>query len=141
MTLPELTIVLGIVAIGTMLATPVYTDWAARSALRQGIVELTSTLSYARMAAMNRNQTAQVSLALVGGRVQISTNGIQPAQSLDRYVTAFTGGPVQFSSLGLRLGGGAGDQLLTLSNRQGQTYSVRVTPAGKMDWCPKAACP
>lgn len=140
LTLPELTIIMVIMALGTMMATPVYLDWAARADLRQGAVELTSTLSYARMSAMNRNQMIQVTLAVVGGRVQITTNGLGTT-TLGSSVTSFTGGPVRFSSQGLRFQGGAGDQLITLTNRRGQTFSVRVTPSGKSDWCPQAACP
>lgn len=141
LTLPELTIIMVIMALGTAMATPVYLDWAARADLRQGAAELASTLSYARMAAMNRNQMTQVSLALSGGQVQISTGGLMKPQTLGDSVTAFAGGPVQFTSLGLRFGGGAGNQLITLTNRRGETYSVRVTPAGKSNWCPQAACP
>lgn len=140
-TLPELTIVVVIIALGAMMATPVYLEWVARAELRQGTVELTSTLSLARMAAMNRNQTTQVDLTLVGSRVQITTGGLMGPQPMGNSVTGFTGGPVQFSSLGLRLGGGAGDQLITLTNGRGQVYSVRVTPAGKANWCPKSTCP
>ena len=140
LTLPELTIIMVIMALGTMMATPVYLDWAARADLRQGTVELASTLNYARMSAMNRNRMIQVTLAEVGGRVQITTNGLGTT-TLGSSVTAFTGGPVRFSSQGLRVQGGAGDQLITLTNRRGQTYSVRVTPAGKSDWCPQPICP
>lgn len=140
LTLPELTIIMVIMAMGTVLATPVYLDWAARADLRQGATELASTLNYARFSAMNRNQMVQVTLALVAGRVQITTNGLGTTR-LGSAVNGFTGGPVRFTSQGLRFQGGAGDQLITLSNRRGQTYSVRVTPAGKSDWCPQATCP
>lgn len=140
LTLPELTIIMVIMALGTAMATPVYLDWAARADLRQGAVELASTLNFARMSAMNRNQLIQVTLAVVAGRVQITTNGLGTT-TLGSSVTSFTGGPVRFSSQGLRFQGGVGDQLITLTNRRGQTFSVRVTPSGKSNWCPQPTCP
>ncbi len=140
LTLPELTIIMVIMALGTMMATPVYLDWAARADLRQGAVELASTLNYARMSAMNRNRMIQVTLSVAAGRVQITTNALGTT-TLGSSVNAFSGGPVRFTSQGLRFQGGAGDQLVTLTNRRGETYSVRVTPAGKSNWCPAATCP
>ncbi len=143
LTLPELMITLSIVAIGTVIGSLMYTNWAARSDVKGAAAEVASTMNYARMAAMNRNTTTTVSLAMVGTRVQLSTNGLMQPTTMGAYVAGFTGGPVQFSSLGVRVGGGAGNQVVTLTSREGDVYSVVVTPGGKISWCPNvvAVCP
>lgn len=139
-TLVELMIVVVISALGFFLATPSYQQWSARSDLKQGISELHGALNLSRMMAMNQNTTVTVTLATVMGRVQYSNNaGILPT-TLGNRVTAFAGGPVAFNSMGLRQGGGAGNQVITLTNSQGLVYSVVVTPGGKVNWCPTAVC-
>ena len=66
---------------------------------------------------------------------------VMPTHTMLALVTGVTGGPITFSSLGVRVGGGAGNQLITLTNNQALTYSIAVTPAGKSTWCPRATCP
>ena len=138
--------VAAIITIGTAMAVPTYQHWIARYQLKQATTEINGELSLSRMAAMNRNTTVTVALALVNSRVRVTfTDGsgaqvMQPHTMLDR-VTGVTGGPVVFNSLGLRVGGGAGNQTVTVSDNQGLTYSVRITPAGKVNWCSQAICP
>lgn len=145
-TLVELMTVAAVITIGTALAVPSYQQWVVRYQLKQAATEINSDLSLSRMAAMNRNTTVTVSLAVVSGKVTATfTDGagaqVMPPHPMLGLVTGVGGGPVVFNSLGLRVGGGAGNQTVTVTNSQGLTYSIRITPAGKMNWCPQAACP
>lgn len=145
-TLVELMTVAAIITIGTALAVPSYQQWIARYQLKQATTEVNSELSLSRMAAMSRNTTVTVSLALLSGKVTATFTDGSGAQVMNPHtmgnrVTAVGGGPVVFNSLGLRVGGGVGNQAVTLTNNQGMTYSIRITPAGKVNWCPQAICP
>lgn len=140
-TLLEVVTVAAIIGIGAALAVPQFGRWNSDHQLQQAATEVQTQLTLARLAAMNRNRPVTVTFALVGGRVTISavdstgTQALPPATMLT-HVTGVTGGPVQFNSLGLRAGGGGGNQAITVTNNVGTTYSVRVTPAGKSIWCP-----
>jgi prepilin-type N-terminal cleavage/methylation domain-containing protein len=139
----EISVVLVIVAIIVAIATPGYRQWQARSELKAAATEISSTMALSRMAAMNRNQRVTVTVNVVSGRVQLGTGGVIAPATMGQYVTAVNPDPstVQFSSLGIRAGGPAGaNQLVTLTNSQGLTYSVAVTPQGKVNWCPAASC-
>ncbi len=144
-TLIELSAAVTIVIIVTTLAVPAYQEWTARAALRQATTEVNGALALARVGAMNHNGLTTVTLAVVGGRVQVTAVGVGRTlhwpNPMSGAITGFTGGPVQFNSLGLRVGGGAGPQTITLTNNRGVTYSVVVTPGGKVSWCPQAMCP
>ena len=95
------------------------------------------------MTAMNRNTTVTVSVTAVANLVTVSTTnaniGVQifPAETMMSHVTGVVGRPilVQFSSQGLRLGGGAGAQFITVQSDSGITYAVQVLPRGKATWC------
>ena len=144
-TLIELMTVVTIIGVGALLAVPNYTKWNSRYQLKEAAMDITSHLGLARVAAMNRNTTVNVSLAMVGINVTVSVSdstgaSVLPTETLMTHITGFTGGPVQLTSLGLRSGGGAGDQYLTVSNDQGLTYSIRITPSGKATWCVTAPC-
>jgi prepilin-type N-terminal cleavage/methylation domain-containing protein len=145
-TLVELMTVAAVITIGTAIAVPSYQQWIARYQLKQATTEINSELSLSRMAAMNRNTTVTVSLAVAGGKVSATfTDGtgaqVMPPAAMQNQVTGVAGGPIVFNSLGLRVGGGAGNQTVTVTNKNGLTYSIRVTPAGKVNWCPQATCP
>ena len=142
----ELMTVAAVITIGTAIAVPSYQQWIARYQLKQATTEINSEMSLSRMAAMNRNTTVTVSLAVAGGRVTATiTDGagaqVMPPATMQNKVIGVTGGPILFNSLGLRVGGGAGNQTVTVTNNNGLTYSIRVTPAGKVNWCPQATCP
>ncbi|MGQ0810016.1 MAG: pilus assembly FimT family protein [Nitrospiraceae bacterium] len=150
-TLVEVMVVTGIIAIGSMLAMPAYTQWNARYQLRQATTELVSNLTLARMAAMNRNTPVNVALAVIAcppatsncGHISVTSGALPAATIMPREITGFAGGPVQFSPLGLLVGGGA-NQLVALqaqTNTGLMTYSAVVTPAGKVNWCAKGTCP
>ena len=139
-------VVVGIMAFAVAIAVPNYVRWNSTSQLKQATTELHGELTLARLSAMNRNRSVTVTAAIVNGRVEatfIDGSGAQvmPPHTMLALVTGVTGGPITFSSLGVRVGGGAGNQLVTLTNTQALTYSIAVTPAGKSTWCPQATCP
>ena len=136
----EISIILVIVTVGVLMAGPSFLRMITGSALKQGTVELSSFLKLARTAAMGRNQTVAVTMTLVGGQVQYSSGGVFQAETLAEEVVAFTGGPIAFSSLGLRQGGGNTNQLITLTDEEGTVYSIVVTPGGRVNWCTQATC-
>ncbi len=139
-TLIEVMIAVAIVGILAMVAIPNYTQWNARYQLKQGTTELAGSLNLARMAAMNRNLAVTVTLALVSGKVNVDFGGALAPILLPQSIIAFTGGPtIQFTQQGLS--GTAASQTVTLVSQQGTTYSVVVTPAGKVNWCAKTTCP
>ena len=145
-TITELMVIVGIIALATALAVPNYSRWNTTSQLKQAATELQGELNLARLAAMNRNRSVTVTAAIVNGRVTatfIDGSGAQvmPPHTMLPLVNGVTGGPITFGSLGIRVGGGAGNQLITLTNTQALTYSIAVTPAGKSTWCPRATCP
>ena len=137
-TLIEVMIAVAIVGILAMVAIPNYLQWNARYQLKQATTELAGSLNLARMAAMNRNLAVTATLALVSGRVNVG--GALAPIVLPQAVVAFTGGPtIQFTQQGLS--GAAVNVPVTLTSQQGTTYSVVVTPAGKVNWCTHATCP
>ncbi|MGH7230709.1 MAG: pilus assembly FimT family protein [Nitrospiraceae bacterium] len=145
-TLIEVLIVVGIMGIAAAMAAPNYIQWNARSQLRQAVTGLQGSFSLARMAAMNQNTTVIVTPAVAGGQLTATfTNPaggtvMSPFTESVRDVTTVAGGPVQFSSLGLRVGGGAVIQTVTVTNRYGLVYSISVTAGGKVRWCATAIC-
>jgi len=145
----ETLIVGAILGLATTIAIPSYMSWNARYQLRQAGTEIQNKLTLARMVAMNRNVVVNVNLSVVGGLVQITTveaaSGatVFPSTQMMGQVTGLTPAPttVAFSPLGIRSGGGAGNQQIVLTNTRGQSYSLRVTPRGKADFCAAATCP
>ena len=146
----ELLTVISVIAIGLTIGIPNYMSWNARYQLRQAATEIHAQLSFARLAAMNRNTTVIVGVAVTGGRVTIAatdTTGSQvlPTQSVMMvHVTNASvtgGGTIQFNSLGFRSSnGGVGNQTISVSNDQGLTYAVKVSAGGKTMWCPMVTC-
>jgi len=147
-TLLEMMIVTAIVGIASTVAVPSYIDWNARYQLRQAATEIQNQLSVARISAMSRNSVVNVNLVLSSGRVQVSAGdasgtSVIPATLMMGTVTGLNPAPttVAFSPLGIRSGGGTGNQQIMISNNRGLSYSVRITPRGKVSWCPAATCP
>lgn len=147
-TLIEMMIVVAIIGATSALAIPNYIDWNARYQLRQAATEIQNQLSVARISAMSRNSVVTVNLALNSGKVQVSAvdasgASVIPATRMMDSVTGLNPAPtvVAFSPLGLRSGGGSGNQQIGISNNRGLFYSVQVTPRGKVSWCLAATCP
>jgi Tfp pilus assembly protein FimT len=139
-----------IIGIGAALAVPAYLQWVAGYELRQATSELASNLTLARMAAKNRNTPVAVQLSVITcppatgdcGHVSVASGALATPAVFSSRITGFTGGPVQFTPLGLLVGGV--NQVLTLRAQAGSgvlTYSTVVMPSGKVSWCAKATCP
>ena len=146
-TLIEVMVVCAIIGIASVIAIPNYLEWKAQHDLREAVTEFAGNLNLARIVAMNRNRQATVTI-LVNGSGQIDVTGtaagapIFSTQTMSGSVTGL-GVPsptnVSFSSMGLSTA--AGPQVIPIVNTRGVTYSVSVTPSGKVTWCPKATCP
>lgn len=146
-TLIELMITVAIIAIGTSIALPNFLAWHARYQLRQAATEIQGQLNLARLAAMTRNTVVNVNVALTGGKVRITAAdalgvSVVPASEMMSAVTGLNPAPfaVAFSPLGIRSGGGAGNQQISISNNAGLSYSIQITPRGKVNWCPSVTC-
>ncbi|BCA54976.1 pilin [Nitrospira sp. KM1] len=144
-TLVEIMIVTAIIGIASAIAIPAVSDWLAGHHLKQGVTELVGDMNLAKLAAINRNRQATVTIQMSGALVEVSgTSGgraiFQTATLMPR-VTALPGGPttVNFSSMGLSTS--TVPQTIQLQNEKGITYSVSVMPSGKVSWCAKATCP
>jgi prepilin-type N-terminal cleavage/methylation domain-containing protein len=140
-TLVEVMTVSAVISILTMVAMPAYQQWNSRYQLRQATEEVAGNLKLARMAAMSRGSTVAVTLAVVGGKGTLSTGGVLPPVTLSDGVAGVTPTTVTFSQLGLRVGGGAGSQLIQLTSKSGTVYSVAVAPSGKVNSCKTSSCP
>ena len=141
-TLIELMVVVGILTIAVALALPEFLRWHVQSQLRQATSEIATQLMLARMAAMNRNRSVDVTVQTTGGAVRISA--IAPASGAEvikekvfpTRVTSVVGSPVtvSFSSLGMRTTGGTGTQTIGVCDTYQRQYSVSIIPAGKVQW-------
>ncbi len=162
-TLVEMMAVVGIIAIAVLLMAPNFVAMKQRYQLKQALIELQTNLNLSRMVAMSRNTPVTMTLAVVAGppsngRVTatftpqgttsancLATNSlcVLPTFILHRDVTALLTGPtaITFSSLGLLVGGGAANQVMTLSNVRGDRMDIQITPAGKSRWCSTSPCP
>jgi len=164
----EIMIVIAIIGIGSAIAVPAYVQWTVRYELRQAIVDLASNLTMARMAARNRNTTMTATfIKAADGSYSVGfTNGVSlitfprsvvdgnisedtavlpapPAPNIFNFGVSLPGTirTIQFNPQGLRVAGGVGNQQVNLINNQLLSYSVIVTPSGKVNWCVKATCP
>jgi prepilin-type N-terminal cleavage/methylation domain-containing protein len=147
-TLIEVAVVGAIIAIGTAIAVPTYLRWVPSYQLSQTTSALASSVNYARVAARTRNTTMTLGLAFASGKWSIQYGGgLLPDETLPANVCGgpapcSTGSPaatVGFTPRGLSTA--AANTTLQLSNTMGATYSVTVTPGGRVMMCKKATCP
>ena len=140
-TLVEMMIVVAILGITATIAVPSLSQWMGNNQMKQAATELAGNLNLARAAAMSRGTGITVTTAMTNGRATMSFGGIFPPVTLNQRITGITAATFGFNTFGLRSGGGATDTLIALSQTQGTTYSVAVTPAGRVHWCRNATCP
>jgi prepilin-type N-terminal cleavage/methylation domain-containing protein len=148
----ELMVALAILGVVFAIAIPNYLVWNRTYQLRQATTDLQGNLNLARMTAMNRNTSVTMTLGPIPcppdtaycGINGASFGGIIPPLPLaNGKITGVitTGGTtVQLSSLGLRIAGTVGNQVITLTNTDNLTYSIVITPGGKIRWCPSSTC-
>jgi len=151
-TLIEILIVVAIIGIGSAIAVPTYIQWNARYVLRQAMVDLASNLTMARISARNRNIAVVSTLTLVGSTVTMTTTNVPGTVVVIPPVTfppsiidvrdAANANPVTiaFTPLGIQ-GAGTSPLPVLITNNDGLTYSVFVTPSGKVNSCTKVTCP
>jgi prepilin-type N-terminal cleavage/methylation domain-containing protein len=144
-TLVELMIVAGIIGISAAMMVPRFVEWVARYQLKQAMTEIVGDMNMAKLAAMNRNRQATVTLQQVGSLVQVSGiaagKDVFPTSRFMSRVTALPGGTatINFSSMGLSTA--TVPQTIQVKNSYGLIYSVSVLPSGKVSWCAKSSCP
>jgi prepilin-type N-terminal cleavage/methylation domain-containing protein len=148
-TLIELMVTVAIVTVAVGLAMPHYTQWQAQTKLRQVTSEIATQLMVARMVAMNRNRSVDVTVQSSGGAPRVTAVTSSGETVLDmslQYEESVLASPVtvSFSPLGLRTNGGTGIQTIGVCNSYKLQYSVTIIPVGKVNWAvtPSAtACP
>ena len=141
-TLIELMIGIVIITIAAALAVPDFMRWLVQSQLRDATSQIARQLTLARMVAMNRNRSVDVTVQTAGGAVHIS--GVSPSsgavvisdQTFPAGVTSVVASPVivSFSSMGLRTTAGTGVQTIGVCDRYNRQYSVTIAPTGKVNW-------
>jgi Tfp pilus assembly protein FimT len=135
-------VVVGILTIAVGLAIPEFLRWHVQSQLRQATSEIATQLTLARMAAMNRNRSVDVTVQSSGGAVHISA--VSPSsgaavikdKAFPTRVTSVLGSPVtvSFSSMGMRTTAGTGTQTIGVCDTYQRQYSVSIIPSGKVQW-------
>ncbi len=167
----EIMVVVTMVSVIAAMAIGSYRTAVPQSRLREATTELHSTFGLARVLAMSQNATLTVKLsgasqAISGTDVSLSGSYANPirvtltrsiagaetvvqSQPLTGEITQLTIAPginvppvqpwVRYNSMGMRTG--TGNQIITLTNTQGRTYSINVAPGGRAKWCITATCP
>jgi len=145
-TLVEVMVTCVIIGIATTLAVPNFLEWQARNKLRHATSEVASQLTLARMNAMSRNRSVNVTLKNVGDVVKITAvtaSGSIPVESeamLSKgIVMRESSRVVSFSSMGMRTSDGTQTVKIGVCNPQKLQYSVVITPVGKVNWATTAA--
>ena len=140
-TLVEVMVTCVIIGIATTLAVPNFLEWQARNKLRQATSEVASQLTLARMSAMSRNRSVNVTLQNVGDVVKITAvtasgsvpvaNDVMLSKGIVMNVNQVM---VSFSSLGMRTSNGTEVQKIRMCNPQKLQYVVTIIPVGKVNW-------
>ncbi|WP_455378379.1 pilus assembly FimT family protein [Petrachloros mirabilis] len=151
-TLVEVMIAAAILTIAAGLAVPEFLRWYVQSQLRQATSEIATQLTLARMAAMNRNRSVDVTVQQSGGALHMSAvapssgESVINDKSFPTSVKTVIGSPVlvSFSSLGIRTSAGTGTQTIGVCDMYNRQYSISIIPSGKVNWSINASgtpCP
>jgi len=170
-TLIEIITVITLVCAVAAMAIGSYSTAVPQTRLREATTELQSLFGLARVMAMSQNATITVKLSgasqsVSGSDVTLTGSYATPivvtltrtlagsetpvqSQVLTGEIVQLTVSPglsvppvqpwVRYNSMGLRTG--TGNQIITLTNTKGLTYSINVSPGGKAKWCMAPTCP
>lgn len=141
-TLVEVMIAAAILTIAAGMAAPEFLRWYVQSQLRQATSEIATQLTLARMAAMNRNRSVDVTVQQSGGVLHMSAVAPSSGESVfndktfPKSVKTVIGSPVlvSFSSLGIRTSAGTGTQTIGVCDMYNRQYSIAIIPSGKVNW-------
>ncbi|MDH5640888.1 MAG: prepilin-type N-terminal cleavage/methylation domain-containing protein [Nitrospira sp.] len=155
-TLIEIMVTVAIVGVMMSIAIPNYLQWQIRNNLHQTTAEVATQLTRARMVAMNRNRSVDVTIedettgaplnmrrvkvtGVLSSTAALPTPTVVLSKTIDYFGTTVAGGAVTmtFSSMGQRTSGGTGGQNVGICNLDKLQYTVKVLPMGKVDWEPK----
>lgn len=163
----EIIVVVSMISAIAAMAVGSYRTAVPQSRLREATTELHSTFGLARILAMSNNATVTVKLSgtnqAAGTPITMegsyaapivvtltrTTGGAEStiqSQQLTGEIASLSIDPssvpaqpwVRFNSMGMRTG--TGNQLITLTNTQGRTWSVSVSPGGKAKYCASGTC-
>jgi len=134
-TLMEVMIAVAIIGILATVAVPNFVGWTPRYKLKSAVMELTSSLQYARMRAIKEDQNCTVTFDTGAGTCNLAC--LNKTVDLSDY-----GDTVEFSSVSTAnfdftprgLTEPAGVCTITVADPQiADTYQIRVMPTGAMD--------
>ena len=173
-TLIELMIIVGIVGMLVAVAIPNYLDWNRKYKLKDAVGLVHANMGMARMNAINQNRAATVTVTQASatspvtvaftGVSGINTLTLDSEVSLTNAAGATVGSgvsspqSVQFSSMGLRVNTGNGNnvcisntgasvtcgsttsQVFNFKNSKSPPDRIVVLTTGKISWCYAGAC-
>lgn len=134
-TLLEVVIVVAIIGILATVAVPSFMGWTPGYKLKSAVMDLTSSLQYARMRAIKEDRNCSVTFDKTAGTCDLACLG--KTIDLSDYSTS-----VEFSSVspatfdftprGMTDAGGICEIFLA-DSQASQTYRIRIMPTGTMD--------
>ncbi len=131
-TLFELTVVVAIIAIMSVLATPNIMRWLVHSRFRSAVTDISINLKLAKSAAIKNNADCEVSFIPEVGRYRVACLG--RTVSLDKYNAGarFASEPpekITFTSRGLPKSN-VGSEIYVTNESGESNYKVQVSPSG-----------
>lgn len=140
-TLIEIMVTVAIVGVMIGIAAPNYVQWQSRNRLHQATAEVATQLTMARMVAMNRNRSVNVTIQDTGTSTRVSavlpsTGATVLDKTIEHFGNRVMGSPVivSFSSMGQRTSDGFAVKTIGICNPDKLQYSITIIPVGKVNW-------